>query len=401
MPARRQRSTSSVPPVKQCNTVRSGTPSAVEHVEQVVPRVARVDDQAQDRARAPARSARRTPRAARRAGRARSSSRGRTPRPRPATRRPRRTAPASNAATSSTPSLASCGCSPIGGPCPRQPPRSGGSPAPPERLARGRGARSDADQPGRPLPRPPWPRPLRPGPPRRVGPPRPDRPTPSRQVFLLHMAVRVEPGPHVRPCGAGNSGSPLTTVAPPSYPPQAPPPQAGGRRRGRPPRPIRRHTSAAVDGMAGAHQDRHDPQHLERIAEHGLDGGAGFHLPRLGRLELRVGRADEPPRLLERLVRGPTRPRCRRRLEHAPPRRRRELARRVAGRPDAAALRVHDRRDPRHEVAEVVRQVCVVPRHDALRRRSRRRLPAGRRAGGGSAAGRRRSPPPAPAERCR
>ena len=48
-----------------------------------------------------------------------------------------------------------------------------------------------------------------------------------------------------------------------------------------------------------ARRGRHDAQRLERVAQHGVDLGAGLGLPRLVGLEVGVGLADEPPGGLE------------------------------------------------------------------------------------------------------
>ena len=68
-------------------------------------------------------------------------------------------------------------------------------------------------------------------------------------------------------------------------------------------RPMRRHISSAAWGIGGRREHRHDAQHLERVAEHPVDLRSRLGLPRLGGLELGVGRPDEPPRRLERLRR--------------------------------------------------------------------------------------------------
>ena len=78
-----------------------------------------------------------------------------------------------------------------------------------------------------------------------------------------------------------------------------------------------------------------------------------------------VGRTDQTPGLLERLVGRPALPGRRHRLED-PGRLRRQLALRIRVRADPAALRVDDGRDPRDQVAEVVGQVRVVAGDDAL-----------------------------------
>ena len=135
---------------------------------------------------------------------------------------------------------------------------------------------------------------------------------------------------------------------------------------GSPGRPMRRQISAAPAGMAGRHQDGHDPQRLERVAQHGIDRGPGFHLPGLGRFRARALAAPMRRQVASSASCGAQRSQAARRRRQHLGRRRRQRAGRVGRRADPAALRVDHRGHPGEQVAQVVGQVGVVARDDAL-----------------------------------
>ena len=176
-----------------------GDALGLQHVEQVRPGVAARGSPGRGRARGPARSATRRRHAGPRAASARSSSRGRTRPPRPPRRRPAATSSARRAATSSTPSLASWGCSPmdaqarggdparaVPGPAPRPAVRSA-TPVPMHTRRSMPASRARAITGSRCG---------------RLGP------VAAAEVLLLHVTVGVEPAPHVSPCAGGTGGRP-------------------------------------------------------------------------------------------------------------------------------------------------------------------------------------------------
>ena len=191
-------------------------------------------------------------------------------------------------------------------------------------------------------------------------------PSAARHPFVVEMAVVVGPG-HVttmpaRRC-AGTAASPSRPAGRPGTRPTPTASAAAGRAPNPGARCAARSPGSCRDRRAREHRD--DAQHLERVAEHTIDRGAGLGLPWLGRLELGVHRADEPPRGLERLGRLHALPRVRGMVEREDS----GVRERAVGprrRPDAAALLADHRATRREQVAEVVREVGVVARDHPL-----------------------------------
>ena len=66
---------------------------------------------------------------------------------------------------------------------------------------------------------------------------------------------------------------------------------------------MRSQIACAVAGIAGLARIATMRSASSGVAEHGVDGRAGLHLPRLVRLEVGVGRPHELPRRLQRAAR--------------------------------------------------------------------------------------------------
>ena len=184
----------------------------------------------------------------------------------------------------------------------------------------------------------------------------------ASEILLLHVAVGVEPTAH--PLRRGKRGSPFTTGTPPGYAPQAAVAGEPGRRRvaldADPPPDLRRR-----GGHGRGDQDGHDPQHLEGVAQHGVDRGPGS----IFQGSVASSSALVAPmsrQVASRASWGAQRAQASRWLGQHLGRARAERAVRVGGRPDPAALGVDDGRHPGDQVAQVVGQVGVVARHDPL-----------------------------------
>ncbi len=147
-------------------------------------------------------------------------------------------------------------------------------------------------------------------PPVRVG-----RPALRAPELLLEVAVGVEPLDHLvvhrnrraTTCVAGRAERPSPPVARPGTRPSAP---ASGSRwsLGAPSSPIRRQISWAEAGMAGTTRMATMRSTSSALPEDRVHLGPGVGLPRLGRLELGVGLADEPPGGLQGQIGQPGRP---------------------------------------------------------------------------------------------
>ena len=174
------------------------------------------------------------------------------------------------------------------------------------RLGRGRRLGAHTDHPASR-------RPPRPGPWRRPGGWRGARTRrPGRRVLgelVLEVAVGVEPLDHgvvhgrpVQLLRRGKRGAPFSTGRPAGVAAPGARPRAAARSAGEPSSPIRRQMVSAVVGHGRDDEDGDDAEDLEGAAQHGVDRRPRVGLPGLGRLQLGVGLADEPPGGLERQV---------------------------------------------------------------------------------------------------